>query len=429
MVAGLAAAVFNVCMEPAVPFDRLWVNARVATFDPAVPGPFGLRDGCALAVRGETIAAVLPPGAPEVRRFAGETTDCAGRLVTPGFIDCHTHLVYAGSRADEWELRLSGVPYSEIAKRGGGILSTVRATRAASEDELAAAAVPRITALVREGVTCVEVKSGYGLTPDDELKMLRVARQLGWLDPLIEIEVSPTLLAAHVVPTEFAGWADDYVTLICEEIIPAAARDSLAEAVDVFCESIAFTPAQCDRIFAAAKKHHLQVKGHVEQLSNSHGAELVARHDGWSADHLEYLDEAGVTAMATSGTVAVLLPCAYYFLREKQKPPVEKLRAAGVPMAVATDLNPGTSPFASIRLATNMACVLYGLTPEEALAGVTREAARALGRGGRLGTLEAGKRADFLVWDVSHPAEIVCQLGVNPLRERVFRGRSCPLPK
>lgn len=415
-------------MDRAGPFDRLWLNARLATFDPAAPGPFGLRDGWAIGVRGGTIAAVLPPDAPEVRRFGGEATDCSGRLVTPGFIDCHTHLVYSGSRADEWEMRLSGVPYAEIAQRGGGILSTVRATRAASEDELVAAAIPRLKALVSEGVTCIEVKSGYGLSLDDELKILRAANRLGRLDPFIEIEVSPTLLAAHAVPPEYAGRADDYVTLICEEIIPAAARGELAEAVDVFCESIAFTPAQCDRVFTAARKHHFQVKGHVEQLSNSHGAELVARHEGWSADHLEYLDDAGTAAMAKSATVAVLLPGAFYFLWEKQKPPVEKLRSAGVPIAVATDLNPGTSPFASLRLVMNMACVLYGLTPEEALAGVTREAARALGRADRLGTLEVGKRADFVVWDVSHPAEIVCQLGVNPLRERVFRGRSCPLP-
>ena len=254
-------------------------------------------------------------------------------------------------------------------------------------------------------MTCVEIKSGYGLTLDDELKMLRAARRVASTHAT---EFSPTLLAAHAVPPEFAGRADDYVSLICDEIIPAVAKEKLADAVDVFCESIAFTPAQCERIFTAAKSHHLAVKGHVEQLTNSHGAELIARHGGWSADHLEFLDEQGVAAMAKAGTVAVLLPGAFYFLREKQKPPVEKLRALGVPMAVASDLNPGTSPFASLRLAMNMACVLYGLTPEESLAGVTREAAKALGRADRLGTLEVGKQADFLVWDVSHPAEIVC---------------------
>jgi imidazolonepropionase len=400
--------------------DRLWVNARLATFDPAVSAPYGLRDGWALATRGDTIAAVLPPDSPEVRGFRGPVTDVRGRWVTPGFIDCHTHLVFGGSRAAEWEMRLSGVPYAEIARRGGGILSTVRATRATSEDELVAAAIPRLQALFAEGVTCVEIKSGYGLTTDDELKMLRVARRLGEQFP---VEVSPTLLAAHAVPPEFIGRGEDYVSLIADEMIPATARRGLAEAVDVFCEHIAFSPAQCDRIFSAARQHGLAVKGHFEQLSDQHGAELVARYQGWSADHLEYLSYAGVIALANSGTVAVLLPGAFYFLREQQKPPVNQLRAARVPTAVASDLNPGTSPFASLRLTMNLACVLFGLAPEEALAGVTREAARALGRADRLGTLRAGKRADFLIWDVTHPAEIVCSLGISPLAERVFRGQ------
>ncbi|MBN9120490.1 MAG: imidazolonepropionase [Planctomycetes bacterium] len=403
-------------------FDHLWTNARVATFDPRVSAPCGLLEAHAIAVRGENIAAVLPTDSPEVRTFGGPVTDCGGMLVTPGLIDCHTHLVWGGSRAADWEARLAGVPYTEIARRGGGILSTVRATRATSEDDLLKAAVPRLRALVAEGVTCVEIKSGYGLTLEDELKVLRVARRLNHSDPFLHVEVSPTLLAAHAVPPEFAGRADDYVSLICDEMIPATARGLLAEAVDVFCEQIAFTPEQCERIFTAARKHHLVVKGHVEQLSNSGGAALVARCGGWSADHLEHLDSAGVEAMAKAGTVAVLLPGAFYFLREKQKPPVDALRAAGVPVAVASDLNPGTSPFASLRLAMNMACVLYGLTPEEALAGATREAAKALGRADRLGTLAPGKRADFLLWDVSHPAEIVCQLGINPLARRVFRG-------
>jgi imidazolonepropionase len=408
--------------------ESLWVNARVATFDPAVGAPYGLRDGWAVVTRGEVIAAILPRDSPELRSFHGPVTDCGGKWITPGFIDCHTHLVWGGSRAAEWEKRLAGVPYAEIARARGGILSTVRATRAATEEELVRAAVPRLRALAAEGVTCVEIKSGYGLTTADELKMLRVARRLGQCDPFIHMGVSPTLLAAHAVPPEFVGRADDYVSLICDEMIPAAAREGLADAVDVFCESIAFTVPQCDRVLTAARKHNLQVKGHVEQLTNQHGAELIARHGGWSADHLEYLDDAGVEAMAKAGTVAVLLPGAYYFLREKQKPPVETLRAAGVPLAVATDLNPGTSPFASLRLGMNMACVLFGFTPEEALAGATREAAKALGRGTRLGTLEVGKQADFLVWDVAHPAEIVCQLGVTPLTERVVRGKSCPIP-
>lgn len=408
-------------MDTADPPDRLWVNAKLATFDQRIAAPFGLVDGGAIAVRGDAIAGVFPADAPVVKAFRGPVTDCGGKLVTPGLIDCHTHLVWGGSRAAEWEVRLAGKPYAEIAKAGGGIISTVRATRAMSENELVAAALPRLRALATEGVTCVEVKSGYGLTFGDELKMLRVARRVA---ATLAVELSPTLLAAHAVPPEFAGRADEYVSLIVDELIPAVARDGQAEAVDVFCEAIAFSVEQCDRIFTAAKANGLAVKGHVEQLTNSHGAGLVARHRGWSADHLEFLDDADIGAMAAAGTVAVLLPGAYYFLREQQKPPVEKLRAAGVPLAVGSDLNPGTSPFASIRLAMNMACVLYGVAPEEALAGVTREAARALGRGDRLGTLEPGKRADFLVWDVAHPAEVVCQLGVNPLVERVVRGKS-----
>jgi imidazolonepropionase len=393
--------------------DHLWTNARLVT-------PPGDSERWAVAVRGDTIAAVLPVDSPQLRDYNGTVHDCGGKWVTPGFIDCHTHLVWGGSRAAEWEMRLSGVPYAEIARKGGGILSTVRATRTLTEDELFDAAVPRLRALMAEGVTCVEVKSGYGLTTADELKMLRVAKRLGEAFP---VEVSPTLLAAHAVPPEFAGRADDYVSLIVDEIIPAAAEAELAEAVDVFCEHIAFSVEQCDRIFAAARLHGLTAKGHVEQLSNSGGAELVARHRGWSADHLEYLDERGVKAMAKAGTVAVLLPGAYYCLREKQKPPVDALRVAGVPIAVGTDLNPGTSPFASLRLAMNQACVLFGLAPAEALDGVTRHAARALGRADRVGSLAPGMKADFLVWDVAHPAEIVCHLGVNPLVQRVFRGR------
>jgi imidazolonepropionase len=317
-------------------------------------------------------------------------------------------------------MRLAGVPYAEIARRGGGIISTVRQTRLCSPSALQQAAKPRLEALAAEGVCCVEIKSGYGLTTEDELKMLRVARALG---DEAGIEVSPTLLAAHAVPPEFAGRADEYVSIICNEMIPAVASEKLADSVDVFCETIAYTVAQCERIFTAARTHGLAVKGHVEQLSNSHGVALVARFGGLSADHLEYLDDAGVEAMAKAGTVAVVLPGAFYFLREKQKPPVAKLRAAGVPIALATDLNPGTSPFASLRLAMNMACVLFCFTPEEALAAVTREAAKALGRSDRLGTLEAGKQANFLLWDVTHPAEIVCQQGVNSLVEQVIGGK------
>jgi imidazolonepropionase len=393
----------------------------LATFDPAIRAPYGELTDHVLVVYGERIASIVPTADFDVSVFYGQVRDCRHAWITPGFIDCHTHLIFTGNRATEWEMRFAGMPYAEIARRGGGILNTVRATRELVEWQLEAAALPRLRALEAEGVTCVEIKSGYGLSVEDELTMLRAASRIAQAG---HVEVSPTLLAAHAVPPEFAGRADDYVDLIVNEMIPAVAREGLAEAVDAFCEPIAFTPAQCERVWAAARKHSLAVKGHVEQLSNSHGAEILAKLGAWSADHLEYLDAAGVEALAAAGTVAVLLPGAFYFLREQQKPPVELLRAAGVPIAVASDLNPGTSPFASLRLAMNFACILFGLTPEEALAGVTREAARALGRGDRLGTLTVGKQADFLVWNVQHPAEIVCELGINRLQWRVFRGRA-----
>lgn len=399
--------------------ERIWINASLATLDAAVATSYGTLTNHAIGVAEEGIALIRPMVDVDLAGFKGHVFDARGRWITPGLIDCHTHLIWGGSRAREWEMRLAGLPYAEIARKGGGILSTVKATRALTEVQLVEAAIPRLRALLAEGLTCVEIKSGYGLSVADEIKMLRVARQLG---EAYAMEISPTLLAAHAVPPEYAGRADDYVSLVIEEMLPAAA-DGLAEAVDVFCEHIAFSPAQCERIFQAAKSRKLAVKGHVEQLSNQHGAELLARYGAWSADHLEYLEDAGIAALARSGTVAVLLPGAFYFLREKQKPPVEKLRAAGVPMAVGSDLNPGTSPFSSLRLAMNMACVLYGLTPEEALIGATRNAAQALGRGDRLGTLTVGKHADLAIWDVEHPAEIVCQLGVNPLVSRVFRGR------
>jgi imidazolonepropionase len=396
------------------PIERWWTNARLATFAPELPG-IGIKENFAIGVSGGRIAAIVPAN----QITGGEITDVQGRWITPGLIDCHTHLIFGGNRAAEWEMRLNGVPYTEIARQGGGILNTVRATRELSEDALYDAALPRLRALMAEGVTTVEIKSGYGLTPDDELKMLRVARRLGENNP---IHVSPTLLAAHAVPPEFSGRADDYVDVIVNEMIPVVAREKLAYAVDVFCESIAFSLPQCERIWAAAKQHGLAIKGHVEQLSNQHGAAALAKQGAWSADHLEYLNDEGIAALAAAGTVAVLLPGAYYFLREKQKPPVEKLRVAGVPIAVGTDLNPGTSPFASIRLAMNSACVLFGFSPTEALAGTTREAARALGRGNQFGTLEIDKQADFVVWGVDHPAEIVCSLGISLVYQRVIAG-------
>lgn len=402
------------------PDQSLWINARLATCDAANPAPYGALEGHALWLKDGRIHAVLPQ-AQALQAFgqAGSVHDAQGRWLTPGLVDCHTHLVYGGNRAAEWEKRLTGVPYQQIAAEGGGIISTVRATRSLDEDELALASLPRLKALMKEGVTTVEIKSGYGLTLADELKQLRAARRLAAALP---VEVATTLLSAHALPPEYAGQADAYIDYVCHTIVPAAAAEGLAEAVDVFCEGVGFSPAQTRRVFDAARSHGLQLKGHVEQLSNLHGAALVAEYGGLSADHIEYLDDAGVAAMAQAGTVAVLLPGAYYFLRETQKPPVDKLRAAGVAMAVSTDLNPGTSPFASLRLAMNQACVLFGLTPEEALLGATRHAAQALGRGHSHGKLAAGCVADLLLWDIEHPAEIVYGLGTNPLKQRVFRG-------
>ena len=391
--------------------DHVWVNARLLGGSAVGNGRF------ALGVKAGRIAAIVPMQG--IADFHAQTTDACGAWITPGLVDCHTHLVWAGSRAQEIEMRLRGVPYAEIAKQGGGILSTVRATRAVGEAQLLEQALPRLHALMAEGVTTVEIKSGYGLTLADELKMLRVARKLG---EIARVNVRTTLLAAHAVPPEFAGRADDYVKLVCDEIIPAAAAEKLADAVDVFCEHIAFSVGQCERVFAAAQRHGLPVKGHMEQLSNLGGSQLAARFNALSVDHIEYLDQSGVDAIAKSGAVAVLLPGAFYFLRETQKPPVAALRVAGVPMAVATDLNPGTSPFASLRVMMNMACTLFGLTPDEALAGVTGHAARALGLSGQLGKLAVGQRADFLVWDIEHPAELVCEFGVNKPRHRVFQG-------
>jgi imidazolonepropionase len=406
--------------KPTNNMRSLWLNARLATMDTQHPAPYGALHDHLLVVEQGRIAAILPQGQLNPASFDGEVIDVAGRWITPGFIDCHTHLVYGGNRAAEWEQRLLGVPYQQIAAQGGGIVSTVRATRALSEAQLAATGLPRLQALMAEGVTTLESKSGYGLNLDDEIKQLRVARQLGDSQP---VEIVPTLLSAHALPPEFAGDADGYIQHVIRDILPTVAEQGLAEAVDVFCESVGFSPAQTRRVFEAAQRHGLRVKGHVEQLSNLQGAALVAEFGGLSADHIEYLDEAGVAAMRVAGTVAVLLPGAFYFLRETQKPPVELLRAAGVPMAVSTDLNPGTSPFASIRLAMNQACVLFGLSPEEALAGTTRHAAQALGRGHSHGKLALDHVADLLLWDIEHPAEIVYGLGVNPLAERVFRGQ------
>lgn len=400
--------------EPVIPCDRLWQSARLATMAAA-----GVVDDGVVACRdGRIVYAGSRADAPTFE--AAEVVDCAGRWITPGLIDCHTHLVHAGDRAHEFELRLAGASYEEIARAGGGIVSTMKATRAASEAELVEAALPRLDALIAEGVTTIEIKSGYGLSLDDELKMLRAARRLG---EVRGVTIKTTLLAAHALPPEFAGNADGYIAHICEAIIPAVAQAGLADAVDGFCESIGFTPAQIERVFQAARANSLPVKLHAEQLSNSHGAALAARYSALSADHLEHLDEAGIAAMASAGTVAVLLPGAYYFTRETLPPPIAKLRAARVPMALATDCNPGTSPLTSLLLAMNMGATLFRLTVDECLAGVTREAARALGMQGEVGTLEAGKLCDLAIWDIERPAELVYRIGANPLHQRIWRGQ------
>jgi len=399
--------------------EAIWVNARLATMV-AGPGYGEIEDG-AIAVRGGRIAwvgarAALPAA---LRTSATSEHDAGGRWITPGLIDCHTHLVYAGSRAGEFEQRLKGATYEEIARAGGGIRSTVAATRAASEAALLEASKPRLRALAAEGVTTVEIKSGYGLEAGTEAKMLRVARALG---NALAVTVRTTFLGAHALPTEFDGRADAYVDEICERMLPEVARAGLADAVDAFCERIGFSAAQTERVFEAARRLGLPVKLHAEQLSNQGGARLAARYGALSADHLEYIEEDGVAAMARAGTVAVLLPGAFYFLRETRVPPIDLLRRHGVPMAVATDCNPGTSPMTSLLLALNMACTFFRLTPQEALAGATREAARALGLAREVGTLETGKVADFVLWDIERPAELAYGIGVNPCHAVVKRG-------
>jgi imidazolonepropionase len=401
--------------------DIIWHNARLATFDPNHTQPYGLLEHHALVVRDGRIVEILPEAALGSRK--GKRIDLQGRLVTPGLIDCHTHLVFGGSRATEWEQRLNGVSYQTISANGGGINATVQATRAASEDELTRLAQQRLTRLMWEGVTTVEVKSGYGLDMANERKMLHVAQHLAATNA---VEISPTLLAAHAIPTEYKGRGEDYITLVCEDIMPTLWQEGLFETVDAFCENVGFSPEQTDRVFSAAQVLNIPVKGHVEQLSSLGGAQLVSSYKGRSADHIEYLTEEGVAAMADSGTVAVLLPGAFYFLNETQKPPVDALRRCHVPMAVATDYNPGTSPFASLHLTMNMACVKFGLTPEEAWTGVTRHAARALGREHSHGQLAVGFVADFAIWDAEHPVEMVYEPGRNPLWQRVFRGEVTP---
>jgi len=396
--------------------DRLWTGARLATM--VGDGLGMIEQGLVAARDGRIVFAGAEADAPPFD--PAETIACDGRWITPGLIDCHTHLIHAGHRAHEFELRLRGASYEDIARAGGGIVATMRATRAADEDALVASALPRLDALIAEGATTVEVKSGYGLTLDDEIKMLRAARRLG---EARAVRIRTSLLGAHALPPEYADDPDGYVDLVCEEMIPAAAAHGLADAVDAFCEGIAFSPAQTQRVFDAAKRAGLPVKLHAEQLSNQHGAALAAEAGALSADHLEYLDEDGVAAMARAGTVATLLPGAFYFMRETHRPPVERLRAARTPIALATDCNPGTAPLTSLLLAMNMAATLFGLTVDECLAGVTRNAARALGLQAEAGMLAAGQSCDLAIWDIGHPAELVYRIGFNPLHARVWRGQ------
>ncbi|MCX2887642.1 imidazolonepropionase [Pseudomonas sp. DCB_BI] len=391
----------------------LWQHCHVATM---ADGRYSAIEDAAIVTNAGLIEWIGPrAGLAPVN--AERTVDLGGAWVTPGLIDCHTHAVFGGNRSGEFEQRLQGVSYAEIAANGGGIASTVRATRAASEDELFASARQRVQALMRDGVTTLEIKSGYGLDLANERKMLRVARRLADELPLA---VHATCLAAHALPPEYAGRADDYIAHICDEMLPALAAEGLVDAVDAFCEHLAFSPAQVERLFIKARELGLPVKLHAEQLSSLHGSSLAARYQALSADHLEFMTEEDAIAMAAAGTVAVLLPGAFYFLRETQLPPMDALRRHGVKIALASDLNPGTSPGLSLRLMLNMGCTCFRLTPEEALAGVTVHAATALGLGDSHGSLEVGKVADFVAWQIERPADLAYWLG-GDLPKRVVR--------
>lgn len=401
-------------------WDTLWLDVRLATMVTGNDG-YGVIDRGALAMADGRIAYVGPaselPGQPS--SLAREVWRGDGRWVTPGLIDCHTHLVFGGDRSQEFEMRLNGASYAELQLAGGGILSTVRATREASEDELVELALPRLDALREEGVTTIEIKSGYGLARDSELKMLSAARRLGTLRP---VTIKTTFLGAHALPDEYKDREDAYIDLVVDEMMPAAARAGLADAVDVFCETIGFNLANTERVLMKARELGLPTKIHAEQLSDMGGAALAARYGALSADHLEFLEADGVDAMAKAGTVAVLLPGAFYVLRETKLPPIDLLRERGVPVAVATDANPGSSPVLSLLLMLSMAATLFRLTPQEALAGVTRNAALALGMGATHGTLEAGKAADMAVWDIERPGDLAYWVGRNPLYRAMRQG-------
>jgi imidazolonepropionase len=413
MIDNYPSSIINYYMER---FDTIWLGARLATMEG--PGLSAVEDG-ALAARGGKIVftgptAALPAGWDAVERIA-----CDGRWITPGLIDCHTHLVYGGNRAHEFELRLAGASYEQVARAGGGIVSTVQATRAADDHELRRQALPRLDSLIAEGVTTLEIKSGYGLDVDTELKQLRVGRGLAEVRP---VTVTTTCLAAHAVPPEFKFDKAGYLRRVVNEIVPSVKAAGLADAVDAFCEGIAFSAEETAVVFEAARRLGLPVKLHADQLSNLHGAALAAHFSALSADHLEYTDEAGVKALAEAGTVAVLLPGAFYFLRATKLPPIDLLRLHHVPLALATDCNPGSSPLTSILLAMNMGATLFRLTVDECLAAVTREAARALGLSSQVGTLAVGKWCDLAIWSVERLSELVYRIGFNPLYARVKRG-------
>lgn len=399
-------------------WDRLLIDCNIATMDPAVPDPFGAIENGAIGIQDGRIVRVGKR--TELAGYQAKSVEALhGAWVTPGLVDCHTHLVFGGNRAGEFEQRLEGASYEEIAAAGGGIVSTVKATRLSDVNGLVESARPRLQALMRGGVTTIEIKSGYGLDIETELRMLRAARTLGASE---RVRVETTLLALHALPPEFKERRDDFVALATESLLPTAAAQELATAVDAFCEGIGFTPDEVEALFRAARHHGLKIKLHAEQLSNLQGAALAARYGALSADHLEHVDEAGIIAMAEAGMTAVLLPGAFYALKETKQPPVDLLRRHGVPMAVATDCNPGTSPILSPTLMLSMACTLFGLTPEEALAGMTVNGAKALGLADEIGTVSAGKSADLCVWRIGRPAELAYWIGLPGPERRIVAG-------